>query len=68
MADADDIRDAAATEAAAGIKSVTTDGSTVVGRDLDELYEAANREDQRTAATRKHFGLRITQLRSPGAN
>lgn len=64
----DEIRDAVATDAEAGVKSMTVDGNTVVGRDLTEQLDIADRLDGHTALDNPARGLRFTVLRSPGGH
>ncbi len=68
MPTSDEIRDAVATEAEAGIQSATVDGNTVVNRDLEKTMDVADRLDGRTAAANPHRGLRMTALKSPGGH
>lgn len=54
-------------QAALGPKSVTTkDGTNVTARDMDELIKADNHVAGKTAASKPHFGLRMTKLIPPG--
>lgn len=66
MADADDIRDAAATSAAAGISSHTTDGVSTTAMDPLKQMEVADKVAANAAGSQPHFGLRMTQLRPGG--
>lgn len=54
-------------QAALGPKSVTTkDGTTVIARDVDDLIKSDNHAAGKTAATKRHFGIRFTKLIPPG--
>lgn len=67
MLDPDDIADAIA-ENAAGPKSVTSDGMNVSQHSIGDQIKAQRHLENEEAAGQKHRGLRITKLRSPGAN
>lgn len=64
----DEIRDAVATEAEAGIESATIDGNTVNKRSLKETLDIADRLDGVTARENPARGLRFTAMRSPGGH
>lgn len=64
--DADDIRDAAATSAEAGISSHTADGVSTTAMDPIKQLDVADRVARRTAATRPHMGLRISTIKPGG--
>lgn len=69
MALADDIAalDAAINVAAiAGVASVTIGGQTVATKNLKELREWRDYLASQLAATKPHFGLRMTKLTPPG--
>ncbi len=62
MADADDIREAAAANAASGIANATVDGSAVTAQDPLKQLEVADKLAANSAAAQPHFGLRMVQL------
>lgn len=66
LADADDIRDAAATNAADGIVSHTADGVSTTAADPLKQLQVADKLAANSAAAQPHFGLRMTQLRPGG--
>jgi hypothetical protein len=68
MADGDDIRDSVSDDVNTGIQSVTADGVQVTAMDPAKRLDVADRLDGNTAASVPTFGLRMTKLRSPGAN
>lgn len=60
--------DEAALAVALGPKSMTVDGTSVVAQSLDEIKKAKDLLAAEEATAQPHFGLRFTQLISPGAN
>ncbi len=68
MATPDEIREAVADDVETGIESATADGVTVNAMDPEKRLNAADRLAASDAAAQPHFGLRMTKLRSPGAN
>lgn len=66
LADAEDIRDAAAANAAAGISSSAGDGQQVTALDPEKQMRVADKVAANAAAAQPHFGLRMVQLRPGG--
>jgi len=66
LADADDIRDAAAANAAAGISSQSSDGVQTTALDPLKQMQVADKVAANAAAARPHFGLRMVKLVPPG--
>lgn len=66
MADADDIREAAAANAVDSVESMTTDGQSATARDPLKQLQVADKLAANSAAAQPHFGLRMTQLRPGG--
>ena len=66
MPDVDDINDAIATAAEAGIQSVSVDGQTVVQKSVAEQIAAAQFVAQQAAKSKPHFGVRFAKLVPPG--
>lgn len=66
MADADEIRDAAAANAAAGISSHANDGTQTTAMDPEKQLRVADKVAANSAAAQPHFGLRMTQLKPGG--
>lgn len=66
MADADDIRDAAAANAVAGISSHANDGTQTTAMDPLKQMQVADKVAANAASARPHFGLRFTKLVPPG--
>lgn len=66
MADADDIRDAAATNAASGIASSSSDGQQVTALDPEKQLRVADKVAANAAGAQPHFGLRMKQLKPGG--
>lgn len=66
MADADDIRDAAAANAAAGISSHANDGTQTTAMDPLKQMQVADKVAANAAGEHPHCGMRIFQLRPGG--
>jgi len=67
MADADDVRDQAATLAAAGISSASSDGQQTTALDPEKLLNVADRLANRSAVSSNRTGILFTKLQPPGA-
>lgn len=66
MPSADDIRDAAAENADAGIQTTSNQLGTVTAQDPLKQLDVADRLDRATAAAMPHRGIRFTRLVLPG--
>jgi len=66
VADADDIRTAAAANAAAGISSAASDGQQTTALDPEKQMRVADKVAANAASAQPHFGLRFSKLVPPG--
>lgn len=67
MATGDEVKDAIATDAAAGIKRVRSDEMEVEQQQLKDRIEAARFVSDAEAASTTSLGLRFARLVPPGA-
>lgn len=62
MADADDVREAAATNATSSVDSMTSDGQSATARDPLKQLDVADRLAANTAGAKGHLGLRFSKI------